>query len=424
MSESVRDLLVRGIAAAKAQEKEEARFYLEWALRLDPDVQQCIDAWFWLSEVSEDPEEKRGYLEEVLARQPNFYPARRSLAILDGRLNPEDIIDPDHLPSPLTAERPIETNLFVCSHCGGQLTYSPDGKALICEHCNQTQPLVEGNPKTAGIDKDFSLTLATARGHTHAIAMRSFECEACGASFVLSPTTLSITCPYCASVYVTQNVGFRELIPPDGIIPFAIDRKIAERRLKTWLVEHKLGNWMSMVTVHGLYLPVWKFRFSCTLPWEIEEDLETHPDTQKGTTLLSYDDILVVASHAFPALWPLELETYPLNQLVAYQASYLADWPAETYQISLSDASLDARLKAIERSRLKLAHELSVTVDQIKIDTAPLIIESYQLILLPVWLAHFQQEGKRRINLINGVTGALRGEAPPREQPSFLSRIV
>lgn len=426
MSESVRDLLVRGIAAAKAKEKDEARFYLEWALRLDPDAQQCIEAWFWLSEISENPEEKRGYLEEVLARQPNYYPARRSLAILDGRLNPKDIIDPDRLAPPSTAEQPTEAKRFVCSRCGGQLTYSPDGKALICEHCDQVQPLVEGNanPKMAQSEKDFSLALATAKGHRRPVAMRSFKCQACGASFLLSPTTLSMTCPYCASVYVAQNAGFRELIPPDGLIPFVTNKEEAEKALKAWLVEHKLANWTSMVAANGLYLPVWKFTITCPLPWEFEEDQGGYLVTRYGTTLLSYDDILVVASHAFPGLWAHEVDNYPLDQLVAYQASYLADWPAETYQISLSEASLDARLKALERTKWKLAREFSKTIEDIKLDTAPLMVESFQLILLPVWFAHFRQEGKRQTILINGVTGNVRREALPREQRSLLSRLV
>ena len=426
MSEGVRDLLVRGIAAAKAHEKDEARFYLEWALRLDPDTQQCIDAWFWLSEISDDPEEKRGYLEEVLARQPNYGPARRSLAILDGHLDPQDIIDPDRLAPPSTAKRPTQAKQFDCPNCGGQLAYSPDGKALICEQCHQVQPLVEGEvgPQAGGAEKDFGLALATAQGHRTPVAMRSFECQACGASFLLSPTTLSMTCPYCASVYVPQEPGLRDLIPPDGLIPFAINKREAEKGFKNWLVEHHLTSKMSRVTAHGLYLPVWKFTFSCSLPWEIEEDQGAYPASQHGTTLISYDDILVVASPAFPGLWEQEVENYSLDQLVSYQASYLADWPAETYQISLSEASLEARSKALERARRKLANEFYRPVGEIKLDPAPLMIESFQLILLPLWITHIQVEGKRQTILMNGVTGRLRREAFHREPHSLLSRLL
>lgn len=63
MSESVRDLLVRGVAAAKDGAKDEARFYLEWALRLDPSDEQRIKAWLWLGEVCDDLAQKRNYLD-------------------------------------------------------------------------------------------------------------------------------------------------------------------------------------------------------------------------------------------------------------------------------------------------------------------------------------------------------------------------
>jgi hypothetical protein len=77
--------------------KTEARFYLEWLLRLDPPLLQRIDAWFWLSEVQTDEQAQRGYLEQILVMDPSEGRARRKLAILDGKLDPTEIVDPDQL---------------------------------------------------------------------------------------------------------------------------------------------------------------------------------------------------------------------------------------------------------------------------------------------------------------------------------------
>src|SRR4051812_18915966 len=85
MSASSNDLLLYGVSAAKADSKEEARFYLEWVLR-DADVEQETEAWYWLSRITDDPAEKRNCLENVLAAYPKHPEARRDLAILDGRL--------------------------------------------------------------------------------------------------------------------------------------------------------------------------------------------------------------------------------------------------------------------------------------------------------------------------------------------------
>jgi hypothetical protein len=46
---NVRDLLTRGIAAAKAGNREEARFYLEWVLITEATEEQRLQAWLWLS---------------------------------------------------------------------------------------------------------------------------------------------------------------------------------------------------------------------------------------------------------------------------------------------------------------------------------------------------------------------------------------
>src|SRR5438046_101481 len=101
MSNSAGDLLIYGEAAAQANSRDEARFYLEWVLRSDADLEQEADAWYWLSRIADDPSEKRNCLENVLAASPNYPEARRDLAILDGQLNPKEIVDTFHTIAPL-----------------------------------------------------------------------------------------------------------------------------------------------------------------------------------------------------------------------------------------------------------------------------------------------------------------------------------
>ena len=74
MSESAREFLVRGIAAAKSnvpRDRDEARHCLEHVLRseeAEPD--QKANAWLWLSRIEENEEKKRLCLESVLALDP------------------------------------------------------------------------------------------------------------------------------------------------------------------------------------------------------------------------------------------------------------------------------------------------------------------------------------------------------------------
>lgn len=422
MSDSVRDLLVRGIAAAKANDEKEARFYLEWALRLDPTTEQTVDAFFWLSEISTNPQEKRDYLEEVLVYQPTHYRARRSLAILDGRLDPKDIVDPNQMPSVEPGEqRPVQAQRFECPNCGGRLTYAPDGKSLVCEYCQAREQLSPSPESEGEAERDFTIALATAHGHTKPVATRSFDCQACGAVYMLSPHSLSMTCPYCASVYVVEHTQTLELIPPEEMLPFKQDKESVHKRLQGWLKKQKLPSGASLVPPRGFYLPVWAFTISGVVPYRYWDDEDDKP--KSGSKLFSYHNVLVPASSKAPEMFLDEINNYQLEQLEAYDPGYLAAWPAETYQISLSDASLKARWKTLDRARRSIRREISKPVRELNLNSMDLMIETFKLILLPLWMANYGYQGESYLILVNGQTGRVRGQKPAGKDRSWFARL-
>src|SRR5437867_10730680 len=125
-----RDLLVRGIAAAKAGSKDEARFFLLQALRQDVAIASRVQAWRYLSELSDDPAEKRRYIGQILAVEPLDGLARRELALLDGRLKTGALVDPEHIPR---ADRSsvVATGgpALTCRRCGSaRLVLAPGGR--------------------------------------------------------------------------------------------------------------------------------------------------------------------------------------------------------------------------------------------------------------------------------------------------------
>ena len=206
MSESVRTLLVRGIAAAKtgqARDKEEARFYLEWVMRsTDATSDQKASAWLWLSQIEDDPAKKRDCLENVLASDPANVLARRGLAILEGRLKPDDIVDPNKPVEPVkpaAIPQPAGVRRYVCPQCGGRLSYVADQRSLVCGYCGnrlQEQQALEQGALVG--EEDFTIALATAQGHRWALPVeRTLKCNGCGAMFTLPPLQVSGDCPFC-----------------------------------------------------------------------------------------------------------------------------------------------------------------------------------------------------------------------------------
>ena len=108
-----------------------------------PTNDQRIEILYWLSEATLEPAEKRRCLEEALAYNPGDMRCRRALALLDGKLKPEEIVNPDQVVQPAAALDPQKAaaRRFICPQCGGRMTFAPDGKSLTCEYCESRQSL-------------------------------------------------------------------------------------------------------------------------------------------------------------------------------------------------------------------------------------------------------------------------------------------
>jgi len=424
-STDVRYLLMRGEIAAKEGDREEAEHYLEWVLRTESNEAEKIEAWYWLAVASEDPGQKRSYLEEVLVRKPLHARARRQLAILDGRLKEEEIVNPDAL-SPATGGGPqaTEGHRFLCPHCAARMVFTPDGESLYCEHCGYGQAPQSGND--AVNEQDFVVTMATARGHRRPEAMQAFHCEGCAASFLLAPETLSVTCPYCDATYSVQTRELRELIPPHGIIPFTIDEADAQRRVDRWLDRQNIAG---RAPVHGLYLPVWTFDIGGAIGWQGHE--WQHKQSTKrwrpisGSYSVFYDDYLVPGCETLPAgLARAAIERFDLAQVVSFERAYLAAWPAQTYEINVGDASLAARRGVMERKRRDVLARLDGKVSKIRLSTAEMAVDSYKLLLLPLWIGRYTLAGQTYTVVANGQTGAVGGKRPRRPAGESLAETA
>ena len=93
-----KDLLRTGIIEAKAKHKDVARRYLDRAIYSLSDHDELAEAWFWMAQVVDDVKEKRSAVENCLAHDLQHARARKMLAILDGKLKEDEIINPDQLP--------------------------------------------------------------------------------------------------------------------------------------------------------------------------------------------------------------------------------------------------------------------------------------------------------------------------------------
>jgi DNA-directed RNA polymerase subunit RPC12/RpoP len=274
--------------------------------------------------------------------------------------------------------------------------------------------------------------MATARGHSRPVLQQVFACQGCGATFILPPQQLTLTCPYCESAYVVKESQARELVVPEGVIPFAVSEKSAQQALRDWLQKLQLAVPVQVADGRGLYLPAWTFDLGGQVNWRCMIKVGRDPLTRKDKweprvdlELVYYNDMLIPASQRLPEACRAELAGYNLAGLVPYAESYLADWPAETYQVTVGDASLEARKQAYQKEQEKVRHKLyGDQVRDLSFSSLGILVESFKLVLLPAWLTHFTFEQKRYDVIVNGQTGRVSGSRPTGKIRGLFDKIM
>jgi DNA-directed RNA polymerase subunit RPC12/RpoP len=413
-------LLRNGIIEAKAGERGTARRYLERAINASGDLAVLSEAWYWLSKITDDAAEKRAALENCLSFDMRHARAHRELALLDGKLDAREIINPDAPPAVSTDPARAAADRFMCPQCGAKMVFAPDGVSLVCEHCTRMQVLL---PAGEAREQDFLVAMATARGHGKPVVMQVFHCKGCGAKFILPPGLLSTNCAYCDSPHVVSLETSRELLSPEGIIPQAFNQKQAARLLVDWIEQNGMKPQGQVDLPRGAYLPIWTFDVGGAIAYHgdrYEADEGLRGRSQKvvqvdGEYPVHLNDLPVPASCKIAKNLARLLPTFELQATRPYDPRYLANWPAEVYDVPMADASLDARSRAYAHLKRNLPGEIA-SLFNLTTSSASLTIESFKLVLLPVWITEIPHEGQNFLVLINGQNGIVQGSTPAQSK--------
>jgi len=420
-----KELLRSGIIEAKAGHRESARRYFDRAAYMSEDHDVLAEAWFWMSEVNDDPKEQRKALENCLAHDLNHVRARRSLAILDGKLRADEIIDPDHLPQAPEGLHAANADRFMCPKCGGRMAFAPDGQSLVCEYCSRNQKF-SAQPGTAN-EKDFIIAMATARGHGKPLEQQVFHCGGCGCEFILPANQLSSVCVYCGSPHVVNWESEEELIAPDGIIPHGFNQQRAIKYLIDWVEANKIKPEKKVEYPRGVYLPLWTFDVGGTIGYvgEKVDDSEIQFGRKypkmiriKDNYPVQINDMPIPASRKLSGVFLRLIPTFEMRAVKPYEAGYLSNWPAEVYDIPMAEASLDARAQGLAHYKRDLPNLLA-PMKIISTSSANMTIESFRLNLLPVWITELPFDGRDHLVLINGVNGEVRSDLPEHKENSI-----
>jgi DNA-directed RNA polymerase subunit RPC12/RpoP len=396
------------------------------------------DPWVWLSATTDDPAQRIDYLENAVLLEPAHPLARDALAIAQGKVAPSKAA-----PDGRESQR---IKVSKCPQCGGSLHYEPGAREVACQYCGhrlilQGRNLINEEARLVG---DLQLQRRI-QGHTWREVQRTAHCQACGAELSMTHY-LARQCVFCGSTSVLLKDSQQRLEQPDGFLPFkldegeagaAIDRaqRSTAQRLKTWWS----GREQVIEGLQAIYLPYWVFdgfvevrkpaagwlgqpewRGYVDGSWRSRRLASTPAEHESGVAkeLMMFEN-LVFPAMLFPPPWLLkQVLPYELGALVPYEPRLLASWPAALYdrdvEVAVKDA-YDAMLSTAAWRKRSVVVANASELRQLR-HAFQVTSVTYQLVLLPVWVALAQRDKDQRLVLVNGQTGQVTFSSPIRSK--------
>ena len=406
--DSTRDLLVRGIAAAKANSESEARFFLEWVLRVYPSKVEKIEALYWLSTLATVPEQERELLNLILIEDPDEPRALRKLLVMDGKLKEQDIIDPETYRQVQEPAAPAASVGITCPKCGGRLTYAADGSSLICEYCTTRKFFRQNSGPRSDDDlsgNDFIASMATTNGHNQSLQQHLLTCRGCGAEFLISDNRISASCPFCQSSQIVDTSVIRQMIPPSRIIPLRIGHAgLNLKELKKicgdqFLQKHR--------ETRPAFYPVWEFELNGLVTWRLPVSVLSDDMEEKTFDVpIQHRITQVMAVDGFLSRFENLEDGFDYSDVQPYSPEYLVDSLAAGYTLPVSDAALIARGKLVKMVTEESRQRLGWLMKGFLLDSSGMHITQFWLTLVPMYI--FKDAKKKLTVLVNGQTGVVR----------------
>ena len=330
-----------------------------------------------------------------------------------------------------------------CKNCGASLKFAPGTHSLKCEFCNVMNDIPSAKQATAVEEIDYEKFLNehnVSADEKHEIV--TVKCTACGASSTLKPNVSSDNCPFCDNALIVADGSTSSIIKPKYLLPFAIDKKTAFDDFGKWIK----GLWFAPGNLvkaadnidkfNGMYIPYWTYTADTSsdytgmrgVDYTVEETYTTTENGEEvtqtrsvtrtdwipvsGTVNQNFNDLLVVASKSLPQNYTRSLEPWDIQKLTSYDDGFLAGFRTEVYQVDVKDGFDDA--KKLMSAAINQTVESDIGGDHQQISSVSTDFEdiTFKHILLPIWLSAYRYNNKVYHFMVNGRTGAVKGERP------------
>ena len=349
---------------------------------------------------------------------------------------------------------PSQMTNYQCPACTGPLHFVGSTGKLQCDYCGSkfTVQEIEALYK----DKDEAAAAAAAEAQAKEEQRREednqwqdpqsnwardqglkvYNCPSCGAELICDETTAATSCPYCNNPSIVPG-QLSDMLKPDYVIPFKLDKEAAKTALKNYyrgkkLLPRAFSEKNHIEEIKGVYVPFWLFDGTAEADMSYQGtrvSSVTQGDTIITTTdyyrvhragTVDFERIPVDASSKMPDAHMDAIEPFDYSELKPFSNAYLPGFMADKYDVQPETCYQ----RADERAEATAGDLMDRTVSgystcvperrQIRIRRGKV---SYAL--LPVWLLSTRWNGKNYLFLEMGTivnppdyTGLPDGQRP------------
>ena len=213
-----------------------------------------------------------------------------------------------------------------------------------------------------------------------------------------------------------------------------LDEQQANKAVRDWLgrgfwsPDNLLGSSQGL-RLRPAYYSCWLFDGTLEVRWSCEVQETTYGQAQRwesrtGVEFEYFSDVVTPGVRSLKAAELESIEPFELLAVEEFKPEHLAGWPAMIYDISLSDASLNAREVVMNKFRPVLYSLIEPAKEKrnIRIGGGTWSDMTFKHILLPIWIGTYRFQNKEFHILVNGQTGKVGGEKPRRQRQDCLWR--
>lgn len=325
-----------------------------------------------------------------------------------------------------------------CPNCGASIAFNANTQRFVCEYCNSdfTEEEINAANGREADEADVYPENTEFTDHTNL-----YLCESCGAEIVADENTAATFCHYCHGT-VTLKGRVSGALQPELIIPFKIDKNMAETSFRNWCKKKWFlpGSFTSkgqLEKMVGLYVPFWVA--DCDIDAYADFDCKKVHSYRSGNYRITNTKVYQATRSAkmtyrgIPADASLKLEDklmdaiepFDYNEFLPFSMNYFSGFYADKYDVDKSTAM--GRIKErMEIGALQIlqrsVHGYSSVVRKNK--RINVIDTNWHYTMLPVWFMTYKHTGKNYFFAINGQTGKLAGAAPVSVKKLLLMVLI